>query len=256
MAERSPITLRERSGWVLPASIPPHRRASVFCFPYAGGGASYYRAWAPLARGGVAFVPVQPPGREERFTEAPFDRLESLVSAAADGLGPLLGTPYALFGHSMGALVAFELAHELLRRGAPQPLHLFVSGAPAPQRSHEVPAIHHLPREEFIRALVRYRGMPDEVLQHQELMDLMIPRLRADFAVTGTYVYPGHPPLPIPITAFGGADDETVTPPMIEAWREQTAEAFARRIFPGGHFFLTEHARDVIATIEKGLEPR
>lgn len=235
-------------------NIPPHSRASVFCFPYAGGGASYFRAWAPLARGDVAFVPVQPPGREERFTETPFDRLADFVSAAADALGPLLGTPYALFGHSMGALVAFELAHELLRRGAPQPLHLYVSGAPAPQRSHEVPAIHHLPREEFLQALRRYRGMPDEVLNHQELMDLMLPRLKADFAVTGTYVYPGHPPLPIPITAFGGADDETVTPPMIEAWREQTAMPFAHRIFPGGHFFLTDHARDVIAAIERGLE--
>src|SRR6185503_8359535 len=159
-----------------------------------------------------------------------------------------------LFGHSMGGMLAYELVQELRRRNAPPPMHLFVSGAPAPHRAAEIPAIYHLPEPQLIDEIRRrYLGLPDEVLQSRELLDLLLPRLRADLAVTGTYVYRHSPPLPCPITAFGGHDDQTVRPEMIEAWREHTVSTFRAEIFPGGHFFLTDHASRILSIVGEAV---
>src|ERR1700759_5440128 len=162
-------------------------RGNALCLPFAGGGASFYRAWAPLAPAGVAIRPVQLPGREERMGERPIDRMAALVQAAADGMMSSLDTPYVLFGHSMGALVAFELAHALRERGAPPPVHLFVSGSPSPKLAELVTPIFQLPGEQFFEAVRHFGGLPDEVLRSPELIALLMPRLRADLAVTGTY---------------------------------------------------------------------
>jgi medium-chain acyl-[acyl-carrier-protein] hydrolase len=228
-------------------------RGVVFCFPFAGGGATFYRPWAQLAPPSLAICPVQLPGREERLFEQPFDRMQPLVAAAADELLPFLDRRYALFGHSMGALVAYELAQALRARGAPAPLHLFVSGAPAPHRAAEIVPIFDLPEEPFMAALRRYGGLPDEVLQSRELLDLLLPRLRVDLAVTGTYVWSDRPPLAFPITAFGGEEDVTVSPDVVKAWREHTVAAFDAHMFPGGHFFLSAAARHVVARITDAI---
>lgn len=225
-------------------------RTNVFCFPFAGGGASFYRPWTRLASSRFTIVPVQPPGREERLFDPSYEQMEPFVEAAAEALLPLLRTPYALFGHSMGGMIAYELLQELGRRGAPPPVHLFVSGAPAPHLARRIPAIFHLPEPELIDELRRrYRDLPAEVLQSRELLDLLLPRLRADLSVTGTYVYRERPPLSCPITAFGGSADPTVTPDMIEAWCEHTVSTFRTEIFPGGHFFPTDFASRILFTI-------
>lgn len=229
-------------------------RPIVFCFPFAGGGATFYRPWAQHAPRSSALVPVQPPGREERLMEPSFERMPDLVRAAADALLPFLRPPYALLGHSMGGMIAYELAQELRRRNAPLPMHLFVSGAPAPHLAAEIPPIYHLPEPQLLDEIRnRYRAFPDEVLESRELLDLLLPRLRADLAVTGAYVYREGPPLNCPITAFGGDGDVTVTPAMIEAWREHTVMTFRSEILPGGHFFLTDHASRILATLEQAL---
>lgn len=226
----------------------------VFCLPFAGGGASFYRPWMQLAPRTFAMVPVQPPGREDRLFEPSFESMPELVHAAADALTPFLRQPYALFGHSMGGMIAYELAQELRRRGAPQPAHLVVSGAPAPHVAAEIPPIYHLPEPQLVAEIRRrYGGLPDEILGSRELLDLLLPRLRADLSVTGTYVYRDSPPLTIPITAFGGESDETVTPPMIAAWREHTVTRFHSEILPGGHFFLNDFASRIISTLEKAV---
>jgi medium-chain acyl-[acyl-carrier-protein] hydrolase len=228
---------------------------SVFCLPFAGGGASFYRPWMQLAPKTLVMVPVQPPGREERLFEPPFERMSDLVQATADALAPFLRPPYALFGHSMGGMIAYELIQELRRRGAPLPMHLFVSGAPAPHVAAEIPPIYHLPEPQLVAEIRRrYGGLPDEVLESRELLDLLLPRLRADLSVTGTYVYGDSPPLTCPITAFGGDRDETVTPAMIEAWREHTITRFRFEIFPGGHFFLNDFASRIISTLEQAVD--
>jgi medium-chain acyl-[acyl-carrier-protein] hydrolase len=172
--------------------------------------------------------------------ERPFTRLSPLVEALAQALAPLLDRPFAFFGHSLGALVSFELARQIRRQYGVHPVRLFVSAGRAPQIPHRVPPIHTLPDKEFLVELRRLNGTPSELLDHEELMDIMLPLLRADFALYETYVYLTEPPLSCPISAFGGLQDHRVSKSDLEAWRAQTSGSFSLRMFPGDHFFLKQ----------------
>jgi medium-chain acyl-[acyl-carrier-protein] hydrolase len=231
--------------WLAYREVNPRARLRLFCFPYAGGGASAYRGWAPALPPDVEVCPVQLPGRESRLREPPFDRPEPLVLALADALQPHLGLPFAFFGHSMGAMLSFELARELRRRGRPLPLHLFVSGRRAPQVPAREEDIHDLPEPEFVAKLRELNGTPEEVLQHAELMRLLIPVLRADFALNETYVFRPEEPLDLGISAFGGLGDAEVNREDVEGWREHVRGSFRLRMLPGDHFFL-HSARDLV----------
>ena len=241
---------RTAKPWV---SLPSDPRPAILCFPYGGGGASFYRGWSGFTPPSIAICPVQLPGREDRFVEPLFERMTELVAAAADAIEPLLRAPYAFFGHSLGGLIAYELTHELMRRGAPLPVHLFVSATAAPQLASTIPPIHHLPKEEFLREVQRYDRLPQEVVEHRELLDLLLPRLRADFTVAGTYAYVARPPLNLPITAFSGAADDIVLPATVDGWREQTAATFRHESFSGDHFFIAEHAPAVVSMLARAL---
>lgn len=170
--------------------------------------------------------------------EKPFTQMLPLVQAIASSLLPYLDKPFAFFGHSMGGLVGFELARLLHRDYGCSPVHLFVSGRRAPQVPDPDPPIHTLPDSEFLAELRRLNGTPEAVLQNDELMQLLLPILRADFAVLETYDYTLQPLLNCPITAFGGLQDPEVCCEELEAWREQTRAAFSLHMFPGDHFFL------------------
>ena len=195
---------------------------------------------------------MQLPGREGRLRDAPFTRMEPLVEALAADL-PLAGLPFAFFGHSMGALVAFELAHELARRGGPQPLRLFVSGRRAPTVPIREEPIHDLPEPEFLARLRDLNGTPEEVLQHAELMALLSPLLRADFAVHETWVHRPGEPLTIGLSALGGVADPEVTRDDLEAWRPETTGPFRLRMLPGDHFFLLSARRLVTEAVARDL---
>jgi len=169
--------------------------------------------------------------------ETPFTQLAPLVQALAQGLFPLLNKPFAFFGHSLGALVAFELARQLRRKSGVQPVRLFVSADRAPQILHRDRPIHAMPEKEFLVELRRLNGIPGKVLEEAELMQTMLPVLRADLAVRETYVYSTEPPLNCPISTFGGLQDRRVSRGDLEAWREQTSVSFSLRMFPGDHFF-------------------
>jgi medium-chain acyl-[acyl-carrier-protein] hydrolase len=216
----------------------PGAKVRLFCFPYAGGGASVYRAWGDCLPGPVDVCAVQLPGRETRFREHPFARLPLLVEALAGALRPHLDRPFAFFGHSLGALVAFELSRRLQRDHGPRPVRLFVSGCGAPQTRVPGRAIHALPPAEFREELRRLNGTPADLLDNDELMDLMLPTLRADFGLCETYAYVAGPPLACPVTALGGLGDDAVSRQELDAWREQTTGPFRVRMLPGDHFFL------------------
>ena len=226
------------TSWVPYRRPLPRATLRLFCFPYAGGSASLFRHWSDLLAPTIEVCPVELPGRGTRLAEPAFTRIAPLVSAAADGLLPILDRPFALFGHSMGALVAFELTRTLRRDYGLHPVRLVASAHRAPHLARVGPPTHTLPDREFTQKLRQLAGTPREILDHPELMALLQPILRADFAVCDTYTFVPDKPLSCPISAFGGLQDPLVTCPSIAAWRDQTAGAFAMRMVPGGHLFL------------------
>lgn len=226
--------------WFSIAEPNPRASLRLFCFPYAGGDAQVYRAWPRQLPPSIEVLAARLPGRGLRIKEAPFRDLTPMVAAVASAITPYLDRPFAFFGHSMGALIGFELTRLLDERGDRGPAHLFVSGRRAPQIPNDRPDTYDLPDDEFIKYLRSLKGTPAEVFDHPELLELMLPLLRADFSVVETYQYRTGPDLGCPVTAFGGESDEEVSVDEIKAWGEQTSGRFDARIMPGDHFFLND----------------
>ncbi|UYM03652.1 thioesterase II family protein [Solicola gregarius] len=227
-------------------------RARLFCLPHAGAGASAYDGWPDMLaeHTDVEVLPVRPPGRESRLAERP--RLDS--SELTDAIERRLDRPYALFGHSVGARLAFEVVRELRRRGRPRPVLLCVSGCPAPQLPVESPEDSSLCDDAFLERVAGIGGMPAHVLADPELRELVLPALRADFDYVDSYRYEPEPPLPVLLHAFGGDDDPEAGPGKVQAWRSQSIGPFRCTILRGDHFFVTEHRDEVIRQVAGSLE--
>ena len=230
----------------------PDAPLRLFCFPYAGGGVISFRTWPDNLPQNVELQILEMPGREAQLRHPSFVRVEPLVHAIRDAIGDYMDRPFAFFGHSMGALVSFELARLLRREQATAPRALFVSGRRAPTCPRE-PITYDLPEDEFIEELRRMGGTPEEVLQHPELLALLLPTLRADFELCQTYSYTDEPPFDFPITAFGGLYDQFVPREMMDEWREQTTGPFQLRMFPGDHFFLHTSQALLLQTLSRDL---
>jgi medium-chain acyl-[acyl-carrier-protein] hydrolase len=186
--------------------------------------------------------------------EKPYDRLQALVPVLADVLDPhLKELPFAFFGHSMGALISFELARELRLRHQTSPLRLYVSGHRAPHLPDHLPSIHDKSDDEFMAEIRALEGTPKEVLENEELAQLLLPALRADFAVGETYSYSNQRPLTCPILAFGGFDDQEVRREELEAWREQTESVFNLWMLPGNHFFINSARKQLMELLTVDL---
>src|SRR5712675_2068557 len=224
--------------WIAAPRPDPRVHVRLFCFPCAGGGASRFASWPARLAPVVEACPVQLPGREERLGEPPFTRLGPLVDALVDALEGHLEKPFALFGHSLGALIAFELTRALRRTKKPLPVHLFVSAYRAPHLPDPVPPLHDAPLPVFREELRRLNGTPSEVLENEELMRLLEPTLRADFALHETHIHAQEPPLSCPVSVFGGLQDGEVDRDMLAEWRRHTDRSFTMRLFPGDHFFI------------------
>lgn len=212
----------------------------LLCFPYAGGGASVFRGWSQRLPSEIELCAVQLPGRETRLREPPLSSLPRLVDLLCEETAILRAGRYALFGHSVGALVAFELTRALRRRGERLPVQLFVSGCRAPQLADEEPSSAQLEDDALLAVLRGFDGTPEAVLRDRELLELLLPTLRADLGLRDGYDYRDEPALPIPITALGGEDDEHVPLSSLFAWRTHTARSFALQRFPGAHFYFRE----------------
>jgi surfactin synthase thioesterase subunit len=212
---------------------------ALYCLPHAGAGASAYRDW--LGRlPGVAVLPVQLPARETRYEDPPYERMAPLAGALADLV--LAGADrYAVYGHSFGALVGFELLRELRRRGGPDPVHLFVSGFVPPHHNmdDDVPVMG-MSDPELVDLLRLLGGTPDWLLSDPGAVAMILPALRADFTVKETYAYTEEPPLSVPVTAFASTADPRVRHDQVSCWREQTVAEFRFHLFTGGHFAVFE----------------
>ncbi|MBF1990183.1 thioesterase II family protein [Fischerella thermalis] len=239
--------------WLICPKPNPDAQIRLFCFPYAGGSANIFRRWSNHLPNTIEVCAVELPGRGMRIKLPPFTQLEPLITELASVLKPKLDKPFAFFGHSMGGLVSFELALLLRKKYGINPNHLFVSAHRAPQLVDPKPPIHNLPEAEFIAELRRLNGTPQTLLENEELMQLFLPILRADFAVLETYVYTQQAPLNIPITAFGGLEDQEVSRDQIQAWQEQTSASFALHMFPGDHFFLHSFYSSILEIISQQI---
>lgn len=231
----------------------PDASLRLFCFPYAGGNSLIFRPWLTSLPTTVEVCPIELPGRGIQMRLTPFSHLEPLIETLASALKPYLDKPFAFFGHSLGGLVSFEVARKLRREHNLSPVHLFVSASCAPQIPSPKPPIHALPDTEFIEELHRLNGTPNSVLQNTELMQLLIPILRADFAVLETYVYAHQAPLECPITAFGGLQDNEVSVQELEAWRSQTIASYKLQMFNGDHFFIQSEQPLFLQTLAQHL---
>jgi Predicted thioesterase involved in non-ribosomal peptide biosynthesis len=238
--------------WIFPQSPGAEPEFRLFCFPYAGGGASIFRQWQEYMPDGVQVCGVQLPGRENRITESPHTDLRLLVEHILVGLRPFLNKPFAFFGHSLGAKIAFELARLLRKKHQPQPRHLFVAGSRAPHLLETCP-LHQLPDHSFIEELRRYEATPEVLLENKELMAFYLPLLRADFTVDETYAYAEEVPLQCPLTVYGGLADKEVTREELEAWQQHSTDVFCCRMFAGNHFFIKSAQELVFAELRRDI---
>jgi medium-chain acyl-[acyl-carrier-protein] hydrolase len=230
------------------------RSLRLFCFAHAGAGASQFRDWQAHVTGNTLICPVQLPGREARWKEEAFTSMDSLAQTLAAAFTPVLDVPFALFGHSMGGLIVFELARQLRRMGLPMPGALIVSATQPPHLPPRMPPIHHLPDHDFLRELtVRLNGIPREVLDHPEMISALLPTLRADVQLCETYKPAAEAPFDIPIAAYGGRDDAGVVYDDVVNWSVQTRGRFRFHMFKGDHFFLTSDAGTFFTVLETDL---
>ncbi|MEA5621015.1 thioesterase II family protein [Cronbergia sp. UHCC 0137] len=242
-----------KNSWFIIPQPNPQAKLRLFCFPYAGGGASVFREWNKELNPKIEICTVQLPGRENRLLEPVFNRLQPLINALGQAILANLNQPFAFFGHSMGSLICFELACYLRRVYGLTPVHLFVSGRIAPHLPTSRPAIHNLPPTEFVKELSRLNGTPTAVLENRELMELLSPTLRADFAVLETYTYTESAPFSCGITAFGGVEDQEVSQEELLAWKKHTISKFSLQMLPGDHFFINSNRRQLLDLLSKDM---
>jgi medium-chain acyl-[acyl-carrier-protein] hydrolase len=229
-------------------------KVRLFCFPYAGGGSVGYYPWRDGLRPEIELVLVHLPGREQRLRESLLTRFEMLVEMLADELSQEIeGKPFSFFGHSMGSLVAFEVARELRRRYNRVPRHLFLSGFRGAHLKDPDEPCSDLPEVEFIESLLQYEGIPEMIINNEELKELFLPILRADFKILETYTYKEDRPLDCPITVFGGLSDPKFHREDIDQWGIHTSAQFNAHYLPGGHFFLHDCKSQIINYINHAL---
>lgn len=244
--------------WVESLKPNPNAKLRLFCCHHSGVGASTYFPWINHIPNFVELKAIQLPGREARFGEPLLTNLDSVITGLMEEFTSFLDKPYLLFGHSVGALIVYELSKKLQMENAVLPKTLIVSGCRAP---HLIPlqTMHTLPDQEFIKKLMEYNGTPDEVINNQDLLELFLPILRADFCIGETYCYQKSQPLNCDIVAIGGAQDATVSIDRLKEWRLHTALEFSLQLFPGDHFFVKSALPEVLAFISHiathSLEP-
>ncbi len=241
------------SSWFAFADERPCPDVRLFCFPYAGGTAAAYKEWRNLLPVGVAAYPLQYPGRGGRSSEALCTHLPGLVDEIVIALLPYVREPFAFFGYSMGALLAFEVARKLRHASLPQPERLLVAARNAPRAETRASGRRTVSNEEIIVRLKEFGGIPDEVFDGPELLEYLLPVWRADFELIDGYTFYSEAPFDFPITAMAGTADRSCLPQVMSAWKLHTSSAFNLFSFNGGHFFMEKNLRAVVDTVAHEL---
>lgn len=237
-----------RSDWFIRPQPKLAPAARLICLPYAGGSAATYVPWAKSLPAQVELIALQPPGRGSRMAEAPHARMEALVAELMRVFPVLTDRPYVLFGHSLGSRVAFEVTLRCQVDGIPLPARLIASGSRAPHLTKRERPIHDLPDAQFVEAVRELDGTPEEILNNSELIQWLLPLLRADFRIADQHVAP-RTPLNCPLTVLAGTEDETVSPAEAEAWKELTTGEFDIHWITGGHFFVERNREWVLEKV-------
>ncbi len=229
----------------------------IFCFSYAGGSASVFYEWQRLLPEGVEVCSVQLPGRSDRIAEAPLTNLGEIVSRLYHVIQPYTQScGYCFFGHSMGARVSYELASLLDSNGDITPRALFVSGALAPNQARKKPNIHHLPEPDFIRKLGQLNGTPREILDNKQLMEFILPTLKADFQVCETWPISSPKKMDVPIVAFCGDNDDDISSVDMKRWSCFSNKSFNLYLLSGDHFFIHSKQEELLSIIGTFIEEK
>lgn len=247
--------LMEKTGagrWIEPSPSAGSATQRLFCIPYAGGSAAVFRDWPARLAATVDVRALHPPGRGRRFCDALLYRVDQIADEVTAAITPLLDRPYTLFGHSMGASVAFEVARRIQTRRLRKPTCLIVSGRGAPHLPMKRRPIHDLPDDQFLDEVMCMNGTPPEILEHPEVIELILPILRADFEAIETYRAAPHLRLDCRIVALGGRDEQGSSQ-AVESWRAYAAGGFRGEIVPGDHFFLHGRAERFFSVLNEEL---
>ncbi|MFJ9679413.1 thioesterase II family protein [Streptomyces sp. NPDC101194] len=231
----------------------PDARHRLICFPHAGGGAGVFAEWATLLPAEIELAAVQLPGRQNRIAEEAATEAGPLVEAVAAELLPVMDGPVAFFGHSCGAMLAFEVARFLHAAGGPEPVHLFLSAQPSPEAFRERPKLHELSHEDFRAEMVNLGGIDEEIVEDVEILDALLPAVRADFAVWERHRVAPVPRLDVPFSVLAGRTDVRTPLDSLDGWRAYTSARFDTRLHPGGHFYFLDASADVLASIGRTL---
>ena len=235
--------------WLVVPMPRPQAKLALYCLPFAGGSSNSFRAWASLLPPAVELRAVELPGHGSRLTENLYRRIDDIIPPLAEAVAASADRPFALFGHSMGALLGYELVLKLQEMNAQIPIHVFLSGHGAPTLPEREEPIHQLPKPEFLAKIRQYNGTPHEVLENRELMELMEPILRADFEVCETYQPTAVRKIDAHLTAMGGISDPGAPRSDLEAWKDFTDKTFNVRMFPGDHFYLLQQKMTLLQAI-------
>lgn len=225
----------------------------LFCLPYSGASAMFYSPWRRKLPEWLTVRPLELPGRGMRMDEPLQTDIAALAARLADEIADELHTPYALFGHSLGGLLAFELVHVLRARGLPAPLALFVSATAGPARRDVSDYAVEKSDAQLLDRLRELQGTSESVLANTELMQLMLPILRADFLLCGSFVYGKREPLDMPIHVFGGKQDSVSVEELLD-WQEETLTGFSLDMFEGHHFYLVEQQAALLRQLRRYAE--
>jgi len=243
----------ERNRWLFNTSTRPDAGLRLFCLPFSGGGASFYRDWPEAMGNDIEVRAIQLPGHESRYQEPRVTDADVLVKSIVQALVPFQDKPFAIFGYSLGALLAFEISRELRKQNLNMPQHLFLAAMRAPQTPRVHPPFSILPDDIFVQQIEHYYQPQNEAWKIPELRELFLPVLKDDFVLAENYTYRDEEPLLCPIDVFAGSGDRGAPPELTQRWSEQTTNIIDHHMYPGGHFFIDKAVKDIQKVILEKL---